>query len=64
MTTLKASEIRKMNTQDREKRLKELKLELIKSKSGKSKTKSKEIKRIIARILTINKSDEEELKNK
>lgn len=64
MATLKTEEIRKMSKDDREKRLKELRLELVRSKAGKSNTKSKEIKKIIARILTLNKSDEEALKNK
>lgn len=56
-----------MSKEDREKKLKELRLELVKSKASAVKTggaKTKEIKKIIARILTLNKSDEEELKNK
>ncbi len=55
---LKAKEIREMSKEEREKRLKELKLELIHSKANISKSggsKVKEIKKIIARILTINK---------
>ncbi|MCK4647712.1 50S ribosomal protein L29 [Candidatus Pacearchaeota archaeon] len=61
MATLKAKDIRNMSKGDREKKLKELKMELIKSRSGNSKTgsKTKEIKRIIARILTLNKPTEE-----
>ena len=58
MATLKPQDIRKMNKEEREKKLKELKLELIKSKVSASKTgssKVREIKKIIARILTINK---------
>ena len=50
-------EIKKMAFQEREKKLKDLKLELIKSKANASKTgskKTKEIKKIIARILTFN----------
>ena len=68
MTSLKTKDIENMSKQDREKKLKELKLELIKSKVGASKTgssKIKEIKKIIARILTLNKSlAKEKLKNK
>lgn len=62
MSTLKAKDIRKMSRGDIEKKLKELKMELIKSRSGNSKTgnKTKEIKKIIARILTLNKTKEEE----
>lgn len=61
MATLKIKEIKNMSKRDREKKMKELKMELIKSRSGNSKTgnKTKEIKRIIARILTLNKSTED-----
>ena len=67
MATLKAKEIGKMDNKQREEKLKELKMELIKSqttgaKTGKSKTK--EIKKVIARILTLNNSKHEKLKNK
>ena len=64
---LKTKDIENMNKEDREKKLKELKLELIKSKVGASKTgssKIKEIKKIIARILTLNKTPKGKLKNK
>ena len=66
---MKFKEIEKMGKQDREKKLKDLKLELIKSKVNATKTgnaKTRQIKKIIARILTINKSENksEELKNK
>ncbi len=62
MAILKIKDIRNMNKKDRERKMKELKMELIKSKSGNSKTgnKTKEIKRIIARILTLNKTTEDE----
>lgn len=53
MSTIKAKDIQKMNKEEREKKLKELKFELIKSNAGKG--KSREIKKIIARILTLNK---------
>lgn len=58
MSTLKTKDIQKMNKEEREKKLKELKMELIKarvsaSKSGSSKTR--QIKRIIAKIITFNK---------
>ena len=61
MATLKIKDIRNMSKGDREKKMKELKMELIKSRSGNSKTgnKTKEIKKIIARILTLNKSTED-----
>jgi len=58
---MKAKNIQKMNKEEKEKNLKELKLELIKSKVHASKTgssKIKEIKKTIARILTLNNSAE------
>jgi len=64
MAILKAKEVRKMNTKDREARLKDLRLELVKANvtANKTNAKTKEIKRAIARLITINKSDKEELK--
>ncbi len=64
---MKYKEIKKLSEQDREKKLKELKLELVKSKVNVSKTgsaKVKTIKKIIARILTFNnlENKSEELK--
>ena len=42
-------EVEKLSKEEREKKLKELKMELIKTK-----TKKKEIRKIIARLLTLN----------
>jgi ribosomal protein L29 len=54
MAAVKSKDIHKMSKEEKEKRIKELKLELIKaSKSGSSKIK--EIKRTIAKLLTLNK---------
>ena len=68
MALLKTKDIKNMNKEDREKKLRELELELIKSKVGVSKTgssKIKEIKKIVARILTFNNSlIKRKLKNK
>jgi len=67
MSSIKLKDIRKMDKAEREKKLNDLKLEMIKSKANASKksgTNIKEIKKIIARILTINKSKQEELKKK
>ena len=61
MASLKSKDIKKMSREEKEKKLKELKLELIKAKVSASKTgsaKIKEIKKIIARIFTLNKQDE------
>ena len=58
---MKYKEITKLNKEDREKKLKELKMELIKSKTKGSQTGScntKQIKKAIARILTFNVSKE------
>ena len=63
---MKNKELKQMSKEDMGKKLKDLKLELIKSKGKASKTgssKSKEIRKMIARIITFNKSAEE-LKNK
>ena len=56
-----ASELKSMSEKERENKLKELKMELIKSKVAGAKTgssKIKEIKKMIARILTLNKVGE------
>ena len=59
MALLKFKDIQNMEGEDRKKKLKELKQELVKSRINSSKSgssKTKEIKKIIARILTFNKS--------
>lgn len=61
---MKSKEILKLSKSEREKKLDELKFELIKSNSQKVGSKSKNIKKIIARMLTINKSEKEELNKK
>jgi len=61
---MKIKEIQKMSKDEIGKKLDELKLELVKSKvnsSNKGSSKTKEIKKIIARILTFNK---QKLENK
>lgn len=56
MATLKSEEINKMSKEEKGKKLKELKLELAKSRASSSKAgKTREIKKIIARMLTSNK---------
>lgn len=58
MATLKSKEIIKMSKEERERKLKELKIELVKSKSNVSKKenmKVREIKKIMARIYSTNK---------
>jgi len=61
MAQLKSKDIQKMSKEEKEKKLKELKLELVKSRVNVSKTgssKVKEIKKMVARILTLNKLNE------
>lgn len=60
MATMKFKDIEKMNAKERAKKMKELKFELAKSRVGAAKTGSsriKEIKKIIARILTFNNQE-------
>jgi ribosomal protein L29 len=67
MTTLKYKEISKMPESEIQNKLKELKMELLKSKIGASKgnsSKIREIKKIIARISTFNNSKKEKLEKK
>jgi ribosomal protein L29 len=57
MAILKAKDVEKMDKKVREKKLKDLKMELIKANISANKTnsKTKEIKRAIARIITFGK---------
>ena len=65
---MKYKDITKLSEKDREKKLKELKMELVKSRvqgTKSSSSKTKEIKKIIARIHTFNNLNKpKELKNK
>ncbi|HKZ34207.1 MAG TPA: 50S ribosomal protein L29 [Candidatus Nanoarchaeia archaeon] len=60
MAKIKAKDIRKMSKEERKKKLEELGIELVKARVNASKTgssKVREIKRLIARLLTIDKID-------
>jgi ribosomal protein L29 len=60
MATLKIKDIKKMNKEERNKKMEEMKFELVKAKANASKSgtsKAKNIKRIIARILTLNSQE-------
>lgn len=62
MAQIKAKELKKMAKEELDKKLDELKFELVKSKVNASKTgssKTKEVKRAIAKILTIKKNSPE-----
>lgn len=64
MAILRVKDILKMTTQDRKTKIDELQLELLKAHVAAHRTnaKTKEIKRAISRLLTIN--SQEELKKK
>ena len=70
MAILKTNEILKMSQKDRDTKLSELKMELIKNKINVTKggkLKTRELKKTIARILTINrlnKSNKQSVENK
>ena len=56
----KSKDLKNLNKSDRDKKMKELKIELMKAKSSAQKTGSsriREIKRTIARILTIESGE-------
>jgi len=58
MAKIKAKDIQKMSKEERNKKLEELKMELVKARVNASKTgnsKVREIKRLVARIITLNK---------
>ena len=59
MTRLKAKDIKKMNKEERMKKIEELKFELVKSKGNaqKGSSRAKEIKKTVARILTLNNEE-------
>lgn len=62
---MKYKEIAKMTQEERDKKMKELKMELVKTKAKTSKTGNpREIKKLIARINTFNTFKQEKLKNK
>lgn len=61
MATVKFKNIQKMGRGERTKKMEELKLELIKAKANASKSgtsKAREIKKIIARIFTLNNQED------
>lgn len=67
MAILKAKDVANMQPKDREKKSKELRLELAKARASSAKggnAKIKEIKRTIARILTLNKNSAEDVGKK
>lgn len=56
MAKLKSKDIEKLSKKEREDKIKELRIELIKNKvAAKAKTNVREIKRAIARILTFSR---------
>jgi len=64
---MKFKEIQKLSEKDREKKMKELKTELIKSRTGTAKqggSKQKQIRKIIARMLTLKNQIKLGIENK
>jgi len=59
MTRLKVKDIKKMSNDEKMKKIEELKFELVKSKGNATKgtSRGKEIKKTIARILTLNNEE-------
>ncbi len=59
MAILRAKDVAKMNQKERDEKMKDLKLELMKANvtANKTNAKTKEIKKAIARIITFTKSD-------
>jgi ribosomal protein L29 len=60
MAKLKANDVRKMSNDERKKKIEEMKFELVKAKANAAKSgssKAKNVKKIIARILTINNQE-------
>ena len=67
MAKMKASEIMKMASEERKKKLEELKMEMIRARVAAAKTgssKIKQIKKLVARILTAEKNHSMGEKNK
>jgi len=66
MALLRTKDIAKMAQKDREEKMKDLKMELIRAgvTANKSNAKTKEIKRAISRLITFSKSVKEELNKK
>jgi ribosomal protein L29 len=64
MAIIRPKEISKMEKKERNSKLAELKLELIKANvtANKTNAKTKEIKRAISRLLTFNNSKKDKLK--
>jgi len=62
MTILKYKELEKLSEKERTEKLKDLKLELVKSglPNSKSTLRPKEIKKAIARLLTFNRLNQKE----
>ena len=61
---MKFKELQKMSVKERKDKVKELKMELVKSSASKTGSKSKQIRKIIARILTIEASKKGGSQNK
>jgi ribosomal protein L29 len=66
MALIRAKDVAKMNQKEREEKLKDLRMELVKGSvtANRANAKTKEIKRAISRLITFNKSSKEALNKK
>lgn len=66
MALIRANDIEKMPQKDKDEKLKELRLELVRAgvTANKTNAKTKEIKRAISRLITFSKSAKEALNKK
>ena len=66
MALLRFKDIEKMPQKDRDDKMKELRFELVKAgvSANKTNAKTKEIKRAISRLMTLNKSSKDALNKK
>jgi ribosomal protein L29 len=66
MAIIKAKDVSKMSFKERQEKIRELKVELVKANvtANRTNAKTKEIKRAISRLLTFNKTSKGEELNK
>ena len=66
MALTRFKELAKLSQKDRDEKMKELRFELVKAgvTANRTNAKTKEIKRAISRLMTLNNSGKEALKNK
>jgi ribosomal protein L29 len=65
MAIIRKKDLHKMNQKERIEKINEIRFELVKASvtANKAKSKTKELKRTLSRLLTLNNSQKEALKN-